>query len=193
MQQTANQKSNIANAATSHGVPVYTGSVCRKDRVNRSGSCKTLESEYPEQLWPFYCTGPLSIYSATFLDKINKQCPYHCIGLTDKSNFLANSTCFYKFEDVFFGSCLSTMSNVFSSGIGKSMWNFLIAVRNRRKLRSGDNVYVVHTNLNSGIKTMNGTKNKTKDSNARLDNGMLRIHELYSNLDQIKTFVPRQT
>ena len=147
----------------------------------------TPKTAYSENTWPFFCTGALSIYSATIVGKINNLCPYHCIGSKDNSNFSVNSTCFYKFEDVFFGSCIETMPEVFGTVINQSMgmWSPVVSHFWNNLKRMNDS-YLVHTDINEVpgkklVSTVRGlNKSVTSSMRIYLDNDMFRIHDLYS-------------
>ena len=193
----ANEKMNITKHS-SHGVRIYTGLICfEKAFVRRKGRWNTSMTEYPQKFFPFHCTGALSIFSGSLLSEINNICPYHCTGLQNNGNFSPNSTCSYKYEDVFFGSCLELVPNIFRSKFHGS--NVLNTISISGNLQFEDTIYAVHTDINkaSGKKTIASEKRekaeKTASKKFYLDNSMFLIHDIYSNWLENKTLVHRKT
>ncbi|XP_063716706.1 beta-1,3-galactosyltransferase 5-like [Symsagittifera roscoffensis] len=71
--------------------------------------------QYSEKIFPRYCNGPAYFFSTSLLPQITAKCPFHCTGFPESQNFLNSSQnpgnrsgCFWDWEDVFFGSCIST-------------------------------------------------------------------------------------
>ena len=63
-------------------------------------------SDYSENFYPEYMIGFFYVLSMSLVQKLATDCPYHCISLsTSKTNL--TKPCFWKFEDIFIGSCIS--------------------------------------------------------------------------------------
>ena len=63
--------------------------------------------------YPAFMNGVLHVLSMSTVRQLAIHCPYHCIA-QDHLNYDKNAKqpCFWKFEDVFIGSCVkSTQSN----------------------------------------------------------------------------------
>ena len=61
---------------------------------------------YSENFYPEYMIGFVYVLSMSLVQKLAIDCPYHCISLsTSKTNL--TKPCFWKFEDIFIGSCIS--------------------------------------------------------------------------------------
>ena len=63
--------------------------------------------EYLENSYPPYMVGPLVVISVSTVRKMAVDCPYHCIGSNSLLQQRSNYSCFWKFEDVFIGSCVA--------------------------------------------------------------------------------------
>ena len=66
------------------------------------------QEEYPSQSYPPCCRGAFYFISTSLTSKIARNCPYHCTLQTNRN--VKSQNCFWKFEDVFLGSCLSSIS-----------------------------------------------------------------------------------
>ena len=60
---------------------------------------------YKGETYPPYCTGDFYFFSNSVLHQIVSHCPSHCIH--DRGESYDPTRCFWRFEDVFFGSCVS--------------------------------------------------------------------------------------
>ena len=74
---------------------------------HRRGQWAAIPEEYPMKEYPTYMHGILYVLSMSTVRQLAIHCPYHCIA-QDHLNYDKNAKqpCFWKFEDVFIGSCV---------------------------------------------------------------------------------------
>ena len=109
---------------------IYLGKTCGPNVIRNYGKSKWAVTfkEYPGKVYPPYIRGPLAIISMSTVRKMAVDCPYICTGLDPDFEQAENKTCFWKFEDVFAGSCVTAAEpNTVFDGGKKSMamrsWN----------------------------------------------------------------------
>ena len=68
-------------------------------------------NEYRESRYPHYCTGELYLFSFTALKLAANQCHHYCVTNFERGP-RSSKPCFYRFEDLFFGSCMLRSPNV---------------------------------------------------------------------------------
>ena len=85
--------------------------VIRKDDKNMKKSYYkwVVDREtYSADVFPPYCNGPAYFFSYSLLPEVVSRCPHHCTGFLQGEHKKNDSSCFWLWEDVFFGSCFNT-------------------------------------------------------------------------------------
>ena len=161
----------------------YTGGLCKKFKVNREPVWQLTKAEYRSNVWPYFCGGFLNIYSSDMIRKLIEICPYHCIGLKNNEKFNPNSTCVYKYEDTFFGSCVQTMSNIFIKEIPKSLGSTGRNVTAPGKGKNISRFFAIQTKMNEGLKYRKSNSSlqiQKLPKRTKLRNEMTTLHSLYA-------------
>ena len=138
----------------------FTGSVCSHNfPVYRGGAQAVSKENYPDDLYPFFCFGPLYFFRMATVHELAIDCPQHCTG-QDHKDYQQNRKkyCLYSFEDVFIGSCVSfTQRNkTIRTDIGKNVGTY-IDFPWRMRDSPGKEHFAVHKNRLPG--RMNRTHN----------------------------------
>ena len=185
MQQIADKTKSLTKHNFSQHAALYTGAQCKDAFVHRKDTWKTRLDEYPLKKWPVFCFGALSILSADLVPKIAHSCPYHCVGNTTIANFSFNSTCFYKFEDVFFGSCLATFKDLFVREISKNLGKWSLKYANFRKRKSND-FFMVHTEMNVNVTKEREIENLTANEILKkiMKTEMALVHNFFTKTNE---------
>ena len=104
---------------------LYIGAHCTAGAVPRGETDfrRRTKEDNPNAQLKYFCWGFLNVLSGDMIKKVNQVCPYHCEGLARNDKFSDHSTCFYKFEDNFFGSCVATIPGVKAEKMPKSIAN----------------------------------------------------------------------
>ena len=73
----------------------------------RDGRWAARPEEFPMKEYPAFMNGILHVLSMSTVRQLAIHCPYHCIAQDHLSyDENGNQSCFWKFEDVFIGSCV---------------------------------------------------------------------------------------
>ncbi|XP_075260077.1 uncharacterized protein LOC142351791 [Convolutriloba macropyga] len=90
---------------------MYGGAFCSSEHGvirNRTSQWAVTYAEYPFQYFPFYCVGPLNIFSMSSVHELAVDCPHHCIGQYEEDYEInKEGECFIKFDDTHIGSCVT--------------------------------------------------------------------------------------
>ena len=79
----------------------------REAEFNKSFTEKWVvkEDDYASDYYPTYNQGPFYFLSADIVQMIPDHCTMHCLPQTNKKS--KTTSCFWRFEDAFIGSCIS--------------------------------------------------------------------------------------
>ena len=112
------------------------------------------EREYSETKWPRYMSGSLYVISMSVVKYLALDCPYHCSGLNPLySSENSKKPCFWKFEDVFIGSCIfytQRKTNFVAKQVSFGIHNW------------GEITFLFHKWTDQGIKPVHVHQVKTK-------------------------------
>ena len=142
-------KRQAASAATEEKhVRFYTGSSCSGNIPPMRADYFAVSTEqYPSPTYPFFCLGPINIFSMKTVHDLAVQCPHHCTA-QDRNEFEENRTkyCLSWIDDVFIGSCVAiTQQNLTKTLILEPRWGEFMNDLNSNE-RNASNDLAVHGN-----------------------------------------------